>query len=282
MEEAPLAEIPLRVFQEEQKYKERLQNRKIAIIGAGGLGQEVIKALYQNGHRKIVATRRREEELRKLQQRYSGIEVTSDNRLAVQQSEVIVLAVKPYALEEVATELRSELSSQLVISLAAGKKLSQLEEWLGYSRVARVMTGLFVAEEMAFYTSGSGCREEDSIWVKYIFGEETIEVEESLLDARTYLACDLGIMAQEEEAKIKRLAQEGISEGDLRLVYGKMLLALGKRFTEGTSGEELFSQVTGNSEKAFTYKLHCWLEEQGHYELLESSIEKTLNALGGK
>ncbi len=282
MEEAPLAEIPLRVFQEEQKYRERFQNQQIAVIGAGGLGQEVIKALYQKGHRKIIATRRREEELRKLRQTYSEIEVTSDNCRAVQQSEVVVLTVKPYALEEVATELRSELSSQLVISLAAGKKLSQLEEWLGYSRVSRVMTGLFVAEEIAFYTLGSGCLEEDSHWLKYLFGEDALKVEEPLLDVRTYLACDLGIMVQEEEAKIKRLAQEGISKEHLRLAYGKMLLALGKRFTEGTSGEELFSQVTGNSEKAFTYKLHCWLKEQGHYELLESSIEKTLNALRGK
>ena len=52
----------------------------------------------------------------------------------------IVLAVKPQQVREVAVSLKPLLSSQLVISIAAGIRVADLSRWLGgYRRIVRVM-----------------------------------------------------------------------------------------------------------------------------------------------
>ena len=69
-----------------------------------------------------------------------GITASADNKHAVQESTVVVLAVKPrimpMILEEIAPVVNSE---KLVISIAAGITLQTLQRALGDSRVVRVM-----------------------------------------------------------------------------------------------------------------------------------------------
>ena len=60
-----------------------------------------------------------------------GMEATSSNTEAAADSEVLVLAVKPQVIEEVATGLRSVISDQLVISIVAGTPLVKLNSLLG-------------------------------------------------------------------------------------------------------------------------------------------------------
>ncbi|MGQ7933674.1 pyrroline-5-carboxylate reductase [Paraburkholderia sp. D1E] len=59
---------------------------------------------------------------------------------ALARYDAVVLAVKPQALKVVATTLAPHLGTQLVISIAAGVRLSDLCQWLGgYRRVVRAM-----------------------------------------------------------------------------------------------------------------------------------------------
>jgi len=54
--------------------------------------------------------------------------------------ETILLAVKPQNLREVARSLRAQLRGQLVISIAAGIRTTDLSKWLGgHQRICRVM-----------------------------------------------------------------------------------------------------------------------------------------------
>jgi len=63
---------------------------------------------------------------------------TIDSRVA--DAACIVLAVKPQHMRAVANDLAPHLREQLVISIAAGIRLTDLSRWLGdYSRVVRVM-----------------------------------------------------------------------------------------------------------------------------------------------
>lgn len=55
-------------------------------------------------------------------------------------NELIVLAVKPQTLPQVAAALGPRLERQLVVSLAAGVRVADLARWLGgYSRIVRAM-----------------------------------------------------------------------------------------------------------------------------------------------
>jgi len=69
-----------------------------------------------------------------------GVHATSDLGNAVNGSTVIVLAVKPQQLREVARQLRPALSGQLLVTIAAGIRTRDLSRWLGgYVQVVRVM-----------------------------------------------------------------------------------------------------------------------------------------------
>ncbi len=72
-----LAEIPLSLFLKE----------RIAVIGAGSIGEHIVEALYEKGHHNIIATRRSKDALEVLAERYKGIEITTNNCYAVQKAE---------------------------------------------------------------------------------------------------------------------------------------------------------------------------------------------------
>jgi pyrroline-5-carboxylate reductase len=53
---------------------------------------------------------------------------------------LIVLAVKPQSLPQVAAEVAPQLSTQLVLSIAAGVRVADISRWLGgYARIVRAM-----------------------------------------------------------------------------------------------------------------------------------------------
>lgn len=68
-----------------------------------------------------------------------GVNV-STNLKDIVQNDVIVFAVKPQQLKSVALELAPVLKQQLIISIAAGVRLSDLSRWLNhYPKIIRAM-----------------------------------------------------------------------------------------------------------------------------------------------
>jgi len=122
-----------------------------------------------------------------------GGAVTQDNSMVLAASTVLV-AVKPGQVGEVLTGIRTGLTPEhLVISIAAGVTLSQLQGWLGTGiRVVRVMpnTPAVVGASATAFALGASCRREDGDWVARLFGAVGVafQVRESLLDAVTGLS----------------------------------------------------------------------------------------------
>jgi pyrroline-5-carboxylate reductase len=110
-----------------------MQNKlKISFIGGGNMATALIGGLADKltagGNIHVVDPN--PGALAKLQQQF-GVSSAPQIDAAIQQSAVIVLAVKPQQMREVAAALRPHLSSQLVLSIAAGIRASDLSRWLG-------------------------------------------------------------------------------------------------------------------------------------------------------
>jgi pyrroline-5-carboxylate reductase len=110
-----------------------VNERRVAVLGAGTLGEALIAGLISGGWRKpdeIVATGRREERVSELRQKL-GVEATLSNAEAVADAALIVIAVKPQdfdvLLEEIAPVVRRE---QTVLSVAAAIPTTAIEERL--------------------------------------------------------------------------------------------------------------------------------------------------------
>jgi pyrroline-5-carboxylate reductase len=114
---------------------------KISFIGGGnmataligGLASEVIPAA--NIH--VV-----DPDAGALERLRSHFQVSTAQQIdaAVAQSDVIVLAVKPQQMRDVAKQLLPQLRKQLVLSIAAGIRASDLSRWLGgHGAIVRTM-----------------------------------------------------------------------------------------------------------------------------------------------
>ena len=111
-----------------------MSTRTIAFIGGGNMAGSLIGGLVADGYSasKICASDTDREKLASLSARF-GIRSASDNLDAVRRSDVVVLAVKPQAMEKVAKNLANAIQQfrPLVISIAAGVREAHLRKWLG-------------------------------------------------------------------------------------------------------------------------------------------------------
>ncbi len=108
---------------------------KIAVIGAGNMGGAIVRGLVAGGFvrpQEIVCTAKSDETLQRLQQQLPEIGVCKDNRRAVRNADMVILAVKPWLVEQIVGEIKSEIDScsQAIVSVAAGITFEQLEGWL--------------------------------------------------------------------------------------------------------------------------------------------------------
>lgn len=112
----------------------QMKSKKITFIGAGNMATSLISGLITDGYdpQMITASDPDSEKLAQLAAR-CGIHTEPDNLKAVTAAHVVVLAVKPQALESVARELAPAIQQlhPLVISIAAGVQEAALTSWLG-------------------------------------------------------------------------------------------------------------------------------------------------------
>lgn len=111
-----------------------MRTQKIAFIGAGNMASSLIGGLVADGYDPayITACDPDRTKLDQLQARY-GIHGSDDNSEAIGQADVVVLAVKPQVLKEVADSVATAVQSRrpLVVSIAAGVREADLQRWLG-------------------------------------------------------------------------------------------------------------------------------------------------------
>ena len=110
--------------------------RRIAILGAGKIGESLLAGLLSSGWRKpdeIVVTGRRQERLDELAERY-GVEATLSNADAVTNADFVVIAVKPQDFDVLLGEIGGLLrAEQTVLSVAAAVTTAQIERQLAAS-----------------------------------------------------------------------------------------------------------------------------------------------------
>ena len=110
-----------------------MQKPAITFIGGGNMASSLIGGLINKGYpaNAITVSEPLAENREKLADAF-GINVTSDNNQAVADSHLVVLAIKPQIIKQVALSLQPALTAKpVVISIAAGITISSLQSWLG-------------------------------------------------------------------------------------------------------------------------------------------------------
>lgn len=116
-------------------------NLKIAFIGGGNMATALIGGLAGKltAGANIHVVDPNPDALQKLQQQF-GVTTAPQIDAALEKSDVVVLSVKPQQMREVVTQLQPHVSSQLILSIAAGIRAVDLSRWLnGHAAIVRTM-----------------------------------------------------------------------------------------------------------------------------------------------
>ncbi len=241
-------------------------DKKIVFLGAGNMAEALIRGLVISGlvnKQNILATDIRQERLNYIKKKF-GTRVSSDNKKAVRQGEIIVLAVKPQQMEGLLGEIGDAVTGeQLVISIAAGIPTKYIEKFFDQRvPVTRVMpnTPALVSEGASAITPGKYANKKHLEIAKKIFsavGYVTV-LPEKLLNPVTALSGSgpayvfyLAEILNESAKKMnlpERIAQELVNQTILGAA--KMLKVTGE------SAEILRQKVTspgGTTETAIKY-----------------------------
>jgi pyrroline-5-carboxylate reductase len=170
---------------------------KIAIIGAGNLGLSIAKGiLHSNGATTMYLTKRHPESIKEFE-KYGNVTVSSDNSLAVKQSDILIFSVQPGHFEEILNEIKEHLTEKhVIISTITGFSIQKIESIIGEnSFIIRSMpnTAISVGKSMTCICSNKmGAKRIDL--AKAIFNRmgHSMEIPESQMQAATVI-CASGI-----------------------------------------------------------------------------------------
>jgi pyrroline-5-carboxylate reductase len=111
-----------------------MKNTRIAFIGAGNMARSLVGGLIGDGWNPdhISVSDPDSHQLSAVASRFR-VHTDTDNQRVTENSDVIVLAVKPQVMHEVASALAASVQQRqpLVISVAAGIRATDLARWLG-------------------------------------------------------------------------------------------------------------------------------------------------------
>jgi pyrroline-5-carboxylate reductase len=171
-------------------------NSKIAVIGAGIMGEAIIAGLLS---KKIAEPdqinisdplRERLEELKRL---YS-VNTFTDNLAAVDQAQTVILSVKPQQVGKVTASLKNKIPpGGLVISIIAGSSINGISEGLKHPNVVRCMpnTPAQIGEGITVWYPSPSVTPSQQEWARKVIGAlgpEFLVEEEYYLDMATALS----------------------------------------------------------------------------------------------
>lgn len=213
---------------------------RMGIIGFGNMGQAIARGLVEKGGfpgKQITACAGHYEKMRD-QAVKLGIHAVRTAKEVAEQSDYIILAVKPYQIEAVTAPIRDELEGKVLISVAAGYPFHKYEALLSKgthcictipNTPVAVGEGIFVCEET------HSLSEEEWQTFSEIFGKiALIEVvsTEKLSIAGTISGCAPAFTAMYLEALADAGVKYGLTRPAAYRMAAKMISGTGKMYLE--------------------------------------------------
>ena len=217
--------------------------KNITIIGGGNLGSAMAEGILKAGFteaKNLTITKRNTQTLKRFEER--GVRVISDNKVAVAQADIIILAVKPYQISEILSELEFT-GEQIVISTITGVMLNELNQWTQAKPIlfrAMPNTAIGIQQSMTCICS-NGVSEESTATVKALFETlgKVIFLEENLMNAATVSgACGIAFAMRYIRASIQGGIEIGFSAAQASKIVAQTILGAAELLLQTNSHPE--------------------------------------------
>lgn len=197
---------------------------RIGIIGCGNLGKSLMLGLLHSGAEKLTVSKRNPENF--VNPDVSKVSFTTSNRELIEQSEILIITLKPYQILPFLEEHKDLIdpSKHTIVSAASGVTMNQIAEVLASGTgIYRIMpnTASAVGESLTAI-----CGQQDDLnrlpEIEKLCNAigSSIVIEEELMDAATILgACGIAYVLR----FIRGMVQGGIEVGFDAKTAGKIV-----------------------------------------------------------
>jgi pyrroline-5-carboxylate reductase len=228
-------------------------SKKIAIIGGGNLGTAIAEGLIQSGFvlpKHILITKRNLSTLHALERK--GVLVSDNNNEAVRFADLVILAVKPFQVDEVLGNLKADLQPQrhILVSVVTGISMDHLLSGTGMVLpVVRAMPNTAIAiQESMTCLSHRGLMRDDLEYVQELFMQlgKVATIEEKLMEAATVLgACGTAYAMRYIRANIQGGIEIGFDAATANLIAAQTVKgAAALLLQKGSHPEQEIDKVT--------------------------------------
>ena len=259
--------------------------KKIAIIGGGNMGTALAEGLLKSKFCKasdITITKRKIITLQKLNER--GVKITTSNVEAVGNSELVILAVKPYQVTDVLNSFKKELTAQhILVSVVTGVLITEIEEIVKMKLpVFRAMpnTAIAIRESMTCLSFSNAAVAQVN-FVKNLFSSlgKVAMIDEKLMEAATVLgACGTAYAMRYIRANIQGGIEIGFDVATASLIAAQTVKGAAELLLQkGTHPEQEIDKVT--TPKGCTIAGLNEMEHQGFSSSLIKGIAVSYNKI---
>lgn len=231
---------------------------KLTVIGAGNMGGSIAKGLVRSGAleaENITCADRSGQTLENFAKEGYNVNITQDNNQAVKNADIVIFAVKPWILESAVSEVKDNLdySKQIVISIAAGKGLDELDRIFDKNGRTPELFYLIpniaveVGSGMFFYCTKNASQESrDTIQGMFSKMGFAMQTEERLMSAGTALSsCGIAYVFRYIRAQVEGGVEMGFYPKDAqRIVLQTMKGAVDLMLAHNSHPEQEVDKVT--------------------------------------
>jgi pyrroline-5-carboxylate reductase len=228
-------------------------NKKIAIIGGGNLGTAIAEGLIQSGFvspKHILITKRNIHTLNHLERK--GVLVSDRNEEAVRYADLVILAVKPFQVNDLLLSLKDEFTrpEQVLVSVVTGISIEYIAGYLSDKvPIVRAMPNTAIAiQESMTCIAARNVNEEHLQYVLDLFNQlgKAVRIDEKLMDAATVLgACGTAFAMRYIRANIQGGIEIGFDAATATLIAAQTVKGAAELLlTKGTHPEQEIDKVT--------------------------------------
>jgi len=260
-------------------------NKKIAIIGGGNLGTAIAEGLLKSKFCKssdITITKRKVATLENLKN--MGVNVTIDNAEAVRKNKLVILAVKPYQVNDVINSFKKELSTKhILVSVVTGVLISEISAIVNMKLpLFRVMpnTAIAIQESMTCFSFANATSAQINV-VTNLFSTlgKVVMIDEKLMEAATVLgACGTAYAMRYIRANIQGGIEIGFDAATASLIAAQTVKGAAELLLQkGSHPEQEIDKVT--TPKGCTIAGLNEMEHQGFSSSLIKGIAVSYNKI---
>lgn len=221
----------------------------IAFIGGGNMAEALIRGITLRGFKDIIVSEPRKERRNYLKERFS-LRTTHDNKEAVREADIVVLAVKPQVMEQILDEVGGLISEEkTVVSIAAGITLGYLGSKIKTKKLIRAMPniGALVQESMTVLSLCECFSDSDIRVVRDIFMSigKVMTLPEKYINAVTALSgSGPAFIALFLESMIDAAEKLGLERDTASELAIQTLIGTSRLLQEGIQPDKLREMVT--------------------------------------